>query len=40
VALTHAALLADASAQGRSSAFLVLLGLVLSFLFIRTRARG
>jgi hypothetical protein len=37
--VVHASLLADASESGRSTAFLVLLGFVLSFLFIRTSAR-
>lgn len=37
--VAQAALLADASQPGRSAAFLVLLGFVLSFLFIRTSAR-
>jgi hypothetical protein len=35
----HVSLLADASEPGRSRAFLVLLGCVLSFLFIRMSAR-
>jgi hypothetical protein len=37
--VVHASLLTDASEPGRSTAFLVLLGFVLSFLFIRMSAR-